>query len=91
VIEEIKVMQDHLGDLNDANVACQMLRDFLDEWEERQVLLPIEERQNPEPIVAYLGAKHAERHQLMVTFPLAWERFNRPELRTALAEAIGGL
>jgi CHAD domain-containing protein len=91
VIEEIKTMQDHLGDLNDANVACQILKEFLDEWEERQALLPIEERQNPEPIVAYLGARHAERHQLMVTFPQAWERFNRPELRTALAAAIGGL
>ena len=91
VIEEIKVMQDHLGDLNDADVACQLLRAFLDEWEERQALLPIEERQNPEPIVAYLGAKHAERHHLMVTFPQAWEHFNRSELRAALAEAIAGL
>jgi CHAD domain-containing protein len=91
VIEAIKVMQDHLGDLNDADVACQLLRAFLDEWEERQALLPIEERQNPEPIVAYLGAKHAERHHLMVSFPQAWERFNRPELRTALAGAIAGL
>jgi CHAD domain-containing protein len=91
VIEEIKGMQDHLGDLNDADVACQILREFLDEWEERQALLPIDERQSPEPIVAYLGARHAERHQLMVTFPQAWERFNRPDLRVALASAIGEL
>jgi CHAD domain-containing protein len=91
VIEEIKGLQDHLGDLNDADVACQLLRAFLDEWEERQALLPLEERQNPEAIVAYLGARHAERHRLMVAFPAAWQRFNRPELRAALAAAVSGL
>lgn len=88
VINELKIIQDHLGDLNDADVACKILRDFLDNWETRQSGLPVFERQNPEPVVAYLAAKHAERHHLMVSFPEAWSRFNRPELRVELAEAI---
>jgi len=91
VIVEIKVLQDHLGDLNDANVACQILRDFIESWEERQSSLPLQMRENPEPVVAYLAAKHAERHQLMVTFPGAWAHFNRPEFRMNLALSISVL
>jgi len=91
VIEDIKVLQDHLGDLNDANVACQILKEFIETWEERQIDLPLQLRKNPEPVVAYLAAKHAERHHLVVTFPEAWEHFNRPEFRRNLALAISVL
>jgi len=91
LIEEIKVLQDHLGDLNDADVACQILRDFLDEWENRQLMVPIDERDDPEPIVAYLATRHAERHRLVVTFRDAWARFDRPEVRARFAAAVSVL
>ena len=91
VIKDIKELQDHLGDLNDARVACEILREFLDHWEDRQVQLPVSERKNPEPIVAYLAAKHAERHNLMISFPQAWERFEQPEFHHNLALAIAAL
>lgn len=88
VIDEIKIMQDHLGDLNDADVACSILNDFLAGWEQSQSSLSLVERQNPEPMVNYLAAKHAERHRLLVELPAAWARFNRPEIRQYLAQAI---
>ena len=91
VIDEIKIVQDHLGDLNDANVACQNLREFIETWEERQVDLPIHERQNPEPVVAYLAARHDERHNLMIVFPKAWSQFNRPDTLKNIALSISGL
>lgn len=91
IIDEVKIMQDHLGDLNDADVACRILRDFLDEMEARQATIPVEDRDNPEPIVAYLAAKHAERHHLMITFREAWEGFDRPEVRAQLAAAVSVL
>ena len=91
VIDEIKTLQDHLGDLNDANVACQSLREFIETWEERQLDRPIQERQNPEPVVAYLAARHAERHNLMITFPKAWSQFNRPDTLKNIALSISGL
>jgi len=91
VINDLKTLQDHLGDLNDANVACQILREFIETWEERQIDLPLQERQNPEPVVVYLAAKHAERHKLMVTFPEAWAHFNRPEFLENIALAISVL
>jgi CHAD domain-containing protein len=91
IIDEVKIMQDHLGDLNDADVACQILRDFLDEMETQQATIPVEDRDNPEPIVAYLAARHAERHRLMVTYREAWDGFNRPEIRAQLADAVSVL
>jgi CHAD domain-containing protein len=91
VISQIKSVQDHLGDLNDADVACDILRSFLEEWEEKQQFLPLIERQNPEPIVAYLAAKHAERHRLMVTFEETWNAFDRAEVRQDLALAVAVL
>jgi len=91
IINDLKILQDHLGDLNDANVACQILREFIETWEERQIDLLLHERQNPEPVVDYLAAKHAERYHLMVTFPEAWAHFNRPEFLENVALAISVL
>jgi CHAD domain-containing protein/transposase-like protein len=91
VINVLKTMQDHLGDLNDAQVATQLLSDFLARMEISHLDLPLFERRNPEPVVVYLAAKHAERHHLMRTFPAAWEQFNQPDFRQSLAMAVAAL
>ncbi|HEY62041.1 MAG TPA: CHAD domain-containing protein [Anaerolineae bacterium] len=91
VIRDIKMIQDHLGDLNDANVACALLNEFIEKWEDSQNSLPLTERVNPEPIVAYLASKHAERYRLMTTFPEAWAYFTRPEFKQNLALAVSVL
>jgi CHAD domain-containing protein/transposase-like protein len=91
VINVLKTMQDHLGDLNDAQVATQLLSDFLARMETSHLDLPLSERRNPEPVVVYLAAKHAERHHLMRTFPAAWESFNQPQFRQNLALAVAAL
>jgi len=91
LITTIKKLQDHLGDLNDADVACSILRQFLDNWESRQVHLPIIERENPEPVVAYLASKHAERYFLTTTFQEAWQGFDQPEMRLKIASAVSVL
>ena len=88
VLKDLKAMQDHLGDLNDADVACNLLNRFLADWDARQRTLPLRARQNPEPLVAYLAVQHARRHHLMTTFPQAWQRTLRPAFRRSLALAI---
>lgn len=91
VITDLKKIQDHLGELNDAQVATLILRDFLGEWDNRQQSLPVLERTSPEPIMAYLSAVYARRQQLMDTFRGTWEHFNRPEFRLNLAAAVAAL
>jgi hypothetical protein len=68
-----------------------MISQFLEAWESQQAQQRLAERQSPEPIVAFLAAKHAERYHLMVTFPDTWASFNRPEFRQNLALAIASL
>lgn len=91
LIAEVRAMQDHLGEMNDADVAVTMLREFLAEWEDRQLHLPLTERRSPAEIVTYMNVNLEKRHQLVITFPAAWQRFNRPEVRQNLAHAISKL
>ena len=91
VIAEVKTIQDHLGDMNDADVAVVLLRGFLEDWEAQQLHLPWTERQNPTQIVNYLNANLDKRHRLLVTFPEAWARFNHHDVRQNLAKAISVL
>jgi CHAD domain-containing protein len=92
VINDLKMVQDHLGDLNDAQVATQLLREFIDTWESRQSALSIGDRQNLEGVVNYMAARHAERHQLMVTFQQTWKgHFKYRGFRRNLAQAVSVL
>jgi CHAD domain-containing protein/uncharacterized protein YjbK len=91
VIKEIKAMQDHLGNLNDADVAGRILRDYLTRWEEHQLHLPLVQRESPNQVVGYLTTKLNERHHLSVTFPQAWTIFNQPDLRRNLALSVAAL
>jgi CHAD domain-containing protein len=91
VIEEVKAMQDHLGDLNDAEVAIGMLNGFLEEWDAAQAGVPLIQRRSTEGIATYLATRHAEKHRLVTTFPEAWARLNHEEVRRWLALAVAAL
>jgi CHAD domain-containing protein len=87
VIQAVVKVQDHLGELNDADVANAMLSDFLfagrTDGERERLIAP--------GVVAYLAAKQRELQSLIETFPQAWERFNQPAVRKALADAVAVL
>jgi CHAD domain-containing protein len=87
-IDELKQLQDHLGELHDTDVACQLVRGFLKEWDDEQIHKPIPERLNPEQIVIYLAYLHAERYHLIRSFPELWRKFSQPEFRQNIAQAI---
>jgi CHAD domain-containing protein len=89
VISDIKHLQDHLGDLNDANVACLIISELLDNSEQSITSLP--QNGEKEPIIAYLAYKKAERERLIATFPEAWCIFTRPEFRSNLAKVVSVL
>jgi CHAD domain-containing protein len=90
-IAELKQIQDHLGELHDADVACGLVNDFLERWEKEQSYKPIRQRENPEPIVTYLAYLHAKRYRLMTSFLEQWAKFNQPEFRQYIAQAISSL
>ncbi|MBN2470185.1 MAG: CHAD domain-containing protein [Anaerolineae bacterium] len=91
VISEVKGVQDHLGDLNDAQVAGDFLRDFISKYEKNQSGVLLQDRRSIERVVQYMAYQFAEKHRLTTTFPEVWAQFNRPEIRRALALSISAL
>lgn len=91
VITELKQYQDHLGVLHDADVACDLVKTFLSDWEQDQQEKLILERQNPKQIVTYLAYLYAERYRLTSSFPKLWSKFSRSEFRQMIAQAISVL
>jgi CHAD domain-containing protein len=84
VIEEVVLVQDHLGDLHDADVACQLLIGFLDQWSGRERRDQI----RIGGVTRYLVTKQGDLRSLVNSFPDVWQNFIRPELRKKLALAI---
>jgi CHAD domain-containing protein len=87
VIKETVVVQDHLGDLQDADVACHLLIEFLDQWSGKER----RDRINISGVTRYLQAKQNELRGLVDTFPEIWHHFIRIDVRRALAQAISEL
>jgi CHAD domain-containing protein len=87
VIGEVVIMQDHLGDLHDADVACSLLVGFLEGW----VRAAQRERINVSGVTRYLVVKQTDLRELIESFPEAWQNFNRPEVRRKLALAVSVL
>lgn len=81
VIAASKDIQDHLGDLNDAEVAQVYLKKLLHK-------LPTEAKA---AVQAYRNTRQAEAEELMAAMLDAWLQFNRSEIREALALAIAVL
>jgi len=91
LIALFKRMQDHLGDLHDAQVATQLLRAFLDEQEAKQDLLPLNERRSLAGVATYLAYQHTELHRLIQTFCEQWAEFDNADFRRNLALAVSAL
>ncbi len=91
VVGELKQLQDHLGNLNDAQVATLFLIEFIEEEGKKQARLPENQRHNLQGVVDFLAYRHAERQGLMETFHPAWKKFTSPAFRRDLAQAISVL
>jgi len=91
VIAEVVAMQDHLGTLQDAVIASDILRGFLNDWARRQRTERMSQRVDVHGVARYLAAKQAEVYNLLESFPAAWQHLNAPELRRCLALAVAVL
>jgi CHAD domain-containing protein len=84
VIEAIKTVQDHLGDLNDADVAVALLEQFLAQHQSEATEL--------EGVGRYLLHCQEERSRLQAGFIAVWKQtFAHASFRRSLAQAIAVL
>ncbi|MFO7531923.1 MAG: CHAD domain-containing protein [Candidatus Limnocylindrales bacterium] len=82
LIVQVTEMQDHLGRLNDADVAARVTRDWLNL---NAPMLPARSR---EAVGLYLDSREAEMEQLRRSFRPLWRRITGRTLRRALGVAI---
>jgi CHAD domain-containing protein len=95
LIKQMKKLQDHLGDLQDAVVASELLRDFLT-WGTWGHAKGKKKRRPKEPILApgvvsYMADKQVELNRQLSTFPELWAYFRSPEFRQTVAVVVAPL
>ncbi|MGE5250571.1 MAG: CHAD domain-containing protein [Bacteroidota bacterium] len=96
LVKNIKALQDHLGNLQDAVVASNLLRDFLTwgTWghdpTKKTPPLPVAPVVAP-GVATYLAARQAELQQLPASFPTVWSRIQSPAFKQGLASALAAL
>ena len=96
LIKQMKRLQDHLGDLQDAVVASELLRDFLTwgTWghseDKKGTKRPVQPVVAP-GVAVYMADKQAELQRLLSTFPEVWAYFQSPAFKQAVAVAVAPL
>lgn len=91
-IKQVVAVQDHLGALQDAVVASDILREFLatGSWG-KGAGTPLPGRGASSPgVEAYLEARHAEVRHLVETFPQVWQQITASEFSHTMAGIVAG-
>ena len=94
LIDRIKELQDHLGDLQDAVVTCGILRDFLTwgTWGDHRPGTAATTGVVVAPGVAtYLSVRQAELQRLVKGFPAVWKKVSGEDFRRQVFAGITGL
>ena len=92
LIDEIVAVQDHLGAVQDAEVAGQILDEYLARgaWGPG-MMAAAQAPAMARGVQAYLEANRAELQRLLDTFPAAWQRIENPEFGRLVAESVASL
>ncbi|MCX8035777.1 MAG: CHAD domain-containing protein [Candidatus Sumerlaeia bacterium] len=85
-IREVRRMQDFLGELHDADVAAQMVGDFLERRRRQK-----KNASAAEAVHDYLEVCKAEVQEALQKFPRFWAHLNSAEFRRLLAEITAAL
>lgn len=80
-IEELKIIQDHLGRLNDIDVAQIRLNELMEDLEGDQISV----------LWGYIHHLEAEKPDLLAQLPEIWKRFNSKAVQRKLASAVANL
>jgi len=91
LVTTLKDLQDHLGQLNDANVAARTVQEFLQEWEAGQSEQAAAGRSSSVPFLTYLTRLLEQRDELVRSFPERWHAFNTVDFRHRLTRAVARL
>lgn len=92
LIKDVVGMQDHLGALQDAAVASNILRAQLGQGEREADDISgqpaTEGIQGPAAVTAYLAVQQSTIERLLDAFPEAWQKLNGADFGQSVAEAV---
>ena len=88
MIVDVIAVQNHLGELQDAEVASRLLADFLAEWYDGAAGDPAVDIGAVDGVVEYLNYRRIEARQLIASFPDVWPTINSSDFRGRLADAL---
>ena len=93
LIDTTKLVQDHLGDLQDASVTCEVLLAFLASgtWGKSRSKSTQVSPINAPGVATYLVEKQKEIDLLMRTFKPVWRKVRGPQFSRRLASLVGAL
>lgn len=90
LLEPLIALQDHLGELHDADMATQLIAEFIASrarHAQRQGLASTDF----ESVAGYLNALRNTRSELEATFPERWQIIVKPAWRQALSDSVASL
>lgn len=92
LLRQLKKLQEHLGELQDAAVACQLLRNYLvwGQLETAGEAIPEQPFVAPE-VARYLAAEQDALRRRIEDLPMVWPRLVGPTFRRRLAALLGEL
>jgi CHAD domain-containing protein len=93
LIERVQRLQNHLGNLQDAVIACDLLRGFLERGslgKKRESSSGFGSIVEPQ-VAAFLAARQLELKELLVEFPAVWAEFTSPWFGNRLSLLVATL
>jgi CHAD domain-containing protein len=90
LLEPLIALQDHIGSLHDANMASQLITEFIAaraRYAERHGVA----NANFEGVAGYLNALQGRMNELQLGFPERWQVVVKPTFRQKLGEAVAAM
>lgn len=88
VIRQVIAVQDHLGEIQDAEVANRLLADYLSKAFKEQAAVSTMEAADLEGVTRYLSHRRDQSRQMTVTFPEMWKQIDSVKFRRRLAAVL---
>lgn len=91
LIRQVVVVQDHLGEIQDADVATRLLADYLAKAYKEQASVGVVASADLDGVSHYLGHRREQARQMTVAFPHLWKQIDSVKFRRRLAAALVSL
>jgi CHAD domain-containing protein len=88
VIRQVIAVQDHLGEIQDAQVASRLLAEYLSKAFKEQATATAEPTADLDGVTRYLSYRRDHARQMVSAFPQMWKQIDNVKFRRRLAAAI---